>query len=165
MEPHSDINWGVVGFTASGKLQVIPLSERNHLCTSPLRFFECTWDELLACCVRVKAKPKKRLVTLSDSNQWLQFNAWQCRHWWMGNPMLLRCHAFFRTMRQTPTSSNVIRKGNRTNYVDAKGKVWSTFNKSTKEWVPVVMDNISHYSEDIEMQLEGKLSTSSGSDL
>ena len=79
--------------------------------------------------------------------------------------MLLRHHAFFRTMRQTSTSSNVIQKGNQINCVDAKGKVWSIFNKSTKKWVPVVVDNISHYSEDIEMQLEGKLNTSGGSDL
>ena len=79
--------------------------------------------------------------------------------------MLLRYHAFFCTIRQTPTSSNVIRKGNRINYVDAKGEVWSTFNKSSKEWVPVVMDNISDYSEDIEMELDGKLNTCGGSDL
>ena len=45
---------------------------------------------------------------------------WQCHHWWVGNNMFLRIHAFFRTMRQPPSSSNVICKGNIINYIDAR---------------------------------------------
>jgi hypothetical protein len=45
------------------------------------------------------------------------FDAWRYRHWWVGNHMVVRYHAFFRSIRQTPTSSNVVRKGKRINYI------------------------------------------------
>ena len=35
--------------------------------------------------------------------------------------MLLLHHAYFRTVHQNPTSSNIIRQGKRINYIDAKG--------------------------------------------
>ena len=60
--------------------------------------------------------------------------AWQYRHWWDGNNMLFRIHAFFRTMRQPPSSSYVIRKGNRINCIDARTSEWLCFDKDEGCW-------------------------------
>jgi hypothetical protein len=64
-----------------------------------------------------RKKPFIRIVTLSKMDTWMVFDAWRYRHWWEGNHMVIRYHAFFRSIRQTPTSSNIIRKGKRLNYI------------------------------------------------
>ena len=133
MQPYGDLPWGIVGWKANGKLQVIPFKQPHQLYTSPLKFFEVTWEDLVLEAGkthnRVHKKPRYRIIKLDKYNEWQLFMAWQCRHWWDDNNMLFRIHGFFRTMRQPPSSSNVIRRGNRINYVDATTSKWLGFIK------------------------------------
>ena len=80
-----------------------------------------TWKQVIGFAEmdRVYKKPRRRQFYLDKTNTWIEFEATMYRHWWVGDPMTLRIHAFFRTIRQATTSSNVIRRGNRINYIDA----------------------------------------------
>jgi len=153
MQPYGLLPWGVVGWKKNGKVQVIPEEEESRLYTSPLVFFEATWDYVLQVAGhsqnRQLKKPHPRLKKLDKVDCWQKFWAYKYRHWWNGNHMVLRHHAFFRTMRHSPTSSNVVRKGIRTNYIDAKGPTWKQFTKDM-EWEDL---------DDFEQELHwGKLS-------
>ena len=124
MEPHGKLDYGVVGWTVNGYIQLVPEYEGVCLCTAPLNFYGLKWDQLMENASekknRVYKKPHIRTVRLDKVNQWMEFRAYSFRYWWVGNPMTLRCHAFFRIFRQNPTSSNVNRKGQcKINYVDA----------------------------------------------
>lgn len=143
IEPYGNLDFGVIGWKANGYLQVVHEYKGCCLYTSPLVFCELTWKEIIAFAElpqnRVKDKPRKRLVRMDKVNVWQEVKAYRYRHWWCGNPMTLRYHAFFQTIRQAPTSSNIYRKGkHKINYVDARGddpsRGWKVFDRSTEGW-------------------------------
>jgi hypothetical protein len=123
MEPVGDLPYGVVGWKANGDIQVVPEYEGVCLYTKPLIFQTYKWDYVLRDAFANPAvKPWKRIVRLDLTDRWMQFQAYTYRHWWTGNNMVVRYHAFFRTVREVPTSSNVIRKGNRINYIQTEAE-------------------------------------------
>ena len=121
-EPFGNLPFGVVGWLKSGRIQVIEHSETSRLYQKPLTFTTTDWAGVLenARANRVMFKPRKRLKFLDKTDTWMMFEAYKFHHWWLGNPFTLRYHAFFRTLRQTPTSSNLVRTGNRVNCVDMR---------------------------------------------
>ena len=142
IEPYGNLDFGVIGWKANGYLQIVPEHEGNCLCTSPLVFGELTWNEIIADASkqknRVNKKPWKRIVHLDRVNVWQEFQAYCYRHWWVGNPGTLRYHAFFRTIRQCPTSSNINRKGkNKINYIDATSGNWKIYNRHSESWCDI----------------------------
>ena len=122
MEPVGNLPYGVVGWKANGDIQVVPEYEGVCLYQKPLTFLTWKWKQVIeeALANPVANKPRKRIVKLDATGKWMEFRAYIYRHWWCGNPMVLRYHAFFRTIREVPTSSNIIRKGSRINFIDAK---------------------------------------------
>lgn len=144
MLPYGDLPYGIVGWKVNGKIQVIPFREEQKLYSSPFNFHEVSWDDLISTasqkCNQVHKKPRRRIVDLDKYNEWQIFMAWQYRHWWVGNNMLMRFHAFFRTMRQASPSSNVIRKGTRINYVDATTDEWKTYSRKKGSWESIKRD-------------------------
>lgn len=127
MEPVGRLGFAVVGWKSNGKIQVVDDSGECCIYRAPLTFNEYTWPQLLYFAQEngrlhpgQTAKPRKRIVTLSKTDTWMVFDAWRYRHWWVGNHMVVRYHAFFRSIRQTPTSSNIVRKGKRINYIKLK---------------------------------------------
>ena len=139
MEPHGNLSFGIVGWKAKGTLQVVEKYEDACIYRAPLIFNEYSWEKIIfwAGKDRVYKKPRIRVVRLTQTNTWMKFEATMYRHWWVGNPMSLRYHVFFRTIRETISSSNIIRSGKRINYIDASdGKSW----KMCKEgkWTPVI---------------------------
>lgn len=124
MEPVGKLGFAVVGWKANGKIQVVDDSGECTIYRAPLTFNEYTWAQLLYFAEEnarmhpeQRKKPFIRIVILSKTDTWMVFDAWRYRHWWEGNHMVIRYHAFFRSIRQTPTSSNIIRKGKRLNYI------------------------------------------------
>ena len=121
MEPYGLLPWGVVGWKRNGSIQVIANHEPPRLYTAPLTFKEVRWSDVLEAAGqpqnRQLARPHVRVVKLQETGHWHSFEAYKYRHWWAGNHMVLRYHAFFRNVRQVPTSSNVIRKGPNINYI------------------------------------------------
>ena len=121
MEPFGDLSYGVVGWLKNGDIQVVPEYEGVCLYTKPLIFQTYKWEQVIEHARAQPAnKPRKRIVSLKNTGTWMQFRAYTYRHWWVGNHMVQCYHAFFRTVREVPTSSNVIRKGSRINYLDCK---------------------------------------------
>ena len=124
MLPVGDLSFGVVGWKRNGDINVIPEYEGVCLYTKPANggatiFLTKRWQEIIdeAKSNPVLKRPRKRIVTLGDTDKWMQFRAYQYRHWWTGNPNLVRYHVFFRTVREVPTCSNIIRNGTRINYI------------------------------------------------
>ena len=119
MMPYGDLNYAIVGWTKDKGVDMV--NDEGEVCIyrAPLTFNTLSWTQVLE---DAKAnpvrKPKKRIICLQEENKWHQFPAYKYRHWWVGNPLVVRYHVFFRSIRQTPVSSNLIRKGNRINYVD-----------------------------------------------
>ena len=120
MQPFGDLPYAVVGWTIRDGIHYIHDEGEVCIYRKPLTFNCIQWKALLddARENRVNLKPRKRIVALKEQNKWMQFPAYKYRHWWVGNPMVVRYHVFFRSIRQTPVSSNIIRKGNRINYRD-----------------------------------------------
>ena len=145
--PVGNLPFGVVGIKKSDNhLQVINRDEPARLYESPLKFREVTWDQVLmeASKFPVAKKPRNRLNYLDNRNHWHQFNAWQYRHWWEGDPSLLRIHAFFRTVRQVPTTSNIYRQDkHKINYIDAKSSPghFKEFKKAVEVWEDVYAED------------------------
>ena len=140
-DPVGNLSFGVVGFkTTSNSLQVIHKDKPAKLFESPLKFDEVTWETVLSDALdpknRVLERPRNRQKILSDRNAWHKFNAWQYRHWWSEDPALIRIHAFFRTVRQVPTSSNLYRDPKKINYIDGKTKPgeYLEFKKEASLW-------------------------------
>ena len=120
-QPVGDLPYGIVGWKANGDIQVVPEFEEVCVYKSPLIFQTYKWDRIIADAKQNPSqKPRKRLVALNKTNTWMSFKAYVYRHWWVGNNMVTRYHVFFRSVRQTPTSSNIIRNGERVNYIDMK---------------------------------------------
>ena len=120
---------------------------------APLSFFEVDWNDVMWQAFNRRAvKPRQRLYTLDKRNDWQQFWAFQCRHWWVGDHNLVRFHAFFRTVRESPSSSNIVREGDtKINYIDAKSESqphhsdpanWKKFNKKEKKWEAVYPNQV-----------------------
>ena len=106
--------------------------------TAPMTFHTMTWNEAVAKAKPVSKKPWKRVVVLKKLNTWMLFKAYMYRHWWVGNHMTLRYHVFFRSIREVPTSSNVNRKGQKINYVDARDlSCWKIHDRLTLKWSPI----------------------------
>ena len=138
MEPHGEFDLGVVGWTADGRLQYVPSYEEVCVYTAPMTFHTMTWNEAVAKAKPVSKKPWKRVVVLKKLNTWMLFKAYMYRHWWVGNHMTLRYHVFFRSIREVPTSSNVNRKGQKINYVDARDlSCWKIHDRLTLKWSPI----------------------------
>ena len=119
MLPYGDLSYVIVGWTKERGIDIV--NDEGEVCIyrAPLTFNTLSWSQVLEDAGANPAiKPRKRIVHLSEENKWHQFPAYKYRHWWVGNPMVVRYHVFFRSIRQTPCSSNLIRKGNRINYVD-----------------------------------------------
>ena len=139
MEPYANLSFGVVGWKCNGEIQIVEKDEETCLYTKPLVFTEFTWSQILRFASRpswrVYKKPHKRVyTTLRKTNEWMGFEATMYRHWWKGNPMTLRYHTFFRTIREATPTSNVIHNGKRINYVDATSMDnWKIHRKGT--WV------------------------------
>ena len=151
MRPYADLPFGVVGWVKTarnkkkknGVLQVIRNDAGHKLYKKPLTFEELTWKEVLEEAGKhLNPKiPKKRSVRLDKVDQWMSFDAYKYRHAWSGEHLLVRYHAYFRTVREVPTASNLVHKGGKTNYVDcrnAKGwenpKGWKVYNAKTEKW-------------------------------
>ena len=114
MLPVGDLPYGIIGWRKNGNLAVIPEYEGVCLYTKPsvdkpTVFATYKWKEVIdkALSKPVSKRPRKRIVTLAETNTWMEFRAYKYRHWWIGNPNILRYHAFFRTVREVPTSSNL----------------------------------------------------------
>ncbi len=138
MEPYGEFDFGVIGWSSRGKLQVVPGYEDVCIYKKPLTFHEYTWQQVLGFSKPAYKKPRKRIQKLAKTNTWMLFKAYCYRHWWVGNHMTLRYHAFFRSIRETPTSSNIIRKGKTINYVDAKDLgSWKIHDRNTMQWSPI----------------------------
>ena len=119
-EPVGDLDFGVVGWLKSGKIQVIPDYEDACLYTKPLNFLTFQWKQVVEFALQkpVLKKPHHRLVTLDKTNTWHQFNAFTYRHWWIGNHLTLsRYHVFFRTIRENCNTASPIRVGPRKNFI------------------------------------------------
>jgi len=142
MQPFGRLPWGVVGWKKDGTIQVIPNTEPPKLYTKPLTFQTVTWHDLIEAASlpenKQHKKPRNRIKRLDKTNCWQAFDAYKFRHWWAGNNLVLRHHAFFRNIREVPTSSNVIRKGKTINYINAKGDKWLFFCKKTNSWKPCI---------------------------
>jgi hypothetical protein len=119
MEPFGNLPYGIVGWKANGDLQVVPEFEGVCLYTTPLIFQTYKWKDVIKHASEhpVKKKPRKRIVSMHKTDTWLEFRAYIHRHWWCGNHLVERYHVFFRTIREVPISSNVIRNGPRANYI------------------------------------------------
>ena len=144
MEPYGNLSFGIVGWKAKGTLQIVEKFEDTCIYRAPLVFSEYTWDQVLnfASKDRVHSKPRIRVKRLSKTNTWMKFEATMHRHWWVGIPMSLRYHVFFRTIRETISSSNIIRTGKRINYIDAKDdKAWKICRK--EKWEPLTSKQLS----------------------
>ena len=119
--PYGDLPYCVVGWLVSGEIQVVHDYGETAMYQKPLTFQTYTWEYILRDAKDNRAtKPRNRLVKLNKVNEWMLFDAYRYRHWWSGNNMITRYHAFFRSIRQTPTSSNIIRKGDRMNFINMK---------------------------------------------
>ena len=120
MQPYGNLTFGIVGWKASGLLQIVEKYEDACLYKKS-QFNEYTWAQVIEFAGKdlVHEKPRKRIVKLSEVGVWHKFEATMYRHWWCGNPMTLRFHAFFRTLRQSTPTANIYRKGKKINYVDA----------------------------------------------
>ena len=138
MEPYGDLTFGIVGWKVSGELQIIDKWEDACLYQKPLNFIEYTWDQVIKLAGQspVAKKPHRRVYRCDKLNEWMKFEATMYRHWFVGDPMTLRIHVFFRTIREATPSSNVIRKGKRINYIDAKEhNNWKIYEKGM--WTPL----------------------------
>jgi hypothetical protein len=121
MEAVGDLPYGVVGWKANGEIQVVPEFEDVCLYTKPLIFWTVSWNELVEEALKKPAKkPTRRIVKLQATGKWHEFRAYTYRHWWAGNHIVERYHVFFRTIREVPTSSNLVRNGKRINYIDGR---------------------------------------------
>ena len=136
MEPHGELDFGVIGWTTDGWIHVVPGYEDVCIYRAPLIFEKFKWQQVLGFAKPVTKKPRKRIVKLDKLNTWMLFKACRHRHWWVGNPMTLRYHAFFRSIRETPTMSNIIRRGPKINYIDAKDlNNWKHCDRSQGRWL------------------------------
>lgn len=138
VQPFGNLTFGVVGIR-KGKIQIIPFEEAPKLYKAPLKFKEIEWSDVVAVASltdnRVHSVSRKRIYSLKKPNTWHKFMAWQHRHWWKGNNMVMRYHAHFRTVREVPTSSNINRAGPKTNFVDCRDfDLWKSYNNLTRTW-------------------------------
>ena len=143
MLPFGQFDFAVIGFKENGQIQIVPGYEDVCIYTKPLNFDCHNWEWMVKKATenRVLKKPFKRIVCLQKTNTWMPFKAYCYRHWWVGNHLNLRYHAFFRSIRESPTTTNIYRKGVKINYIDAKDiSCWKIHNKKTEKWEPINLE-------------------------
>lgn len=121
LEPYGDLDLAVVGWTVErGLVDVVDDFGEVTIYRKPLVFNGLKWHQIIALAEqkRVYKKPRIRVRKMEKVNVWHEFKAYNYRHWWLGNPLTVRYHAFFRSIREHCPSSNINRTGDKLiNYI------------------------------------------------
>jgi hypothetical protein len=126
LQPYGNLPFAVVGLKGR-KLQVINLDDEFVLYQKELKFMTYTLQHSFNLAANDPATfPLRRLKRLRTRDKWMPFTAWKHRHCWVGDPMLLRLHCFFRLIREVPTGANTIQRGPGINFVDRRSATVQT---------------------------------------
>jgi hypothetical protein len=118
--PYGNLPFAFVGII-KGSLQVVQLQEKLRLFQKPLKFDTVKFHECIAFAKQSPSQTRKsRYKNLGARGKWMVFNAWQFRHRWNGNNLLIRHHVYFRLIRQIATGGNIIAKGKYPNFVECR---------------------------------------------
>jgi hypothetical protein len=114
-----DLPFAVVGLLQHKNLQIIDFDASLKKYEFPLVFKMINFQSCVDSAVQMgTVKPRNQFVYLAKRDVWLRFKGWKYSHCWVGDPLPIRHHAFFRLIRYPTPSANVITVGNNINFVD-----------------------------------------------
>lgn len=129
MNPYGLLNFAVLGLK-DGSLQTIPflnsLDPAGKTCCSPTMAVLTKWSHAIDCASQnrqsagIKNHPPRAIG--NKANCWFQFYGWRFVHWFEGDPMVRRSHAFCRFVRENNSGAFLRVNKGKVNYVCKKFK-------------------------------------------
>jgi hypothetical protein len=119
LQPYGELCCAVVGIKNS-MLQVIHATHKFKIINSPTALSTLSMSEAVAMAAERRTSiPRRVWFPLTRAHVWHEFESWRFIHCWSNasDHLVARTHAFFRPLRQVPTSANYIRVGKTRNYI------------------------------------------------